>query len=276
MEEILTYPVLKLSDAKEVAAALSTQLERFPASSAIDEMTFMQLEGKIFERSGGDWQKDEFLLNVRKFMRNVSEDRRYPDFNDTVLNEMFAKHIVEQSSLVSPRALQDPDFWRYLTLFPYRTYTRLRDKDYSEARYGGRGNRELNRWTLILGYLWGARLADGTDFSLISEYRKARLKAGLSESWVKDFYINNVVRRKWAGTTAAARALVKVVVKEKKLFDISNEYRPTPKFGALVGRASENFYFPAMDEDELETYFDGLLLRNIDRLAPQGLGTPDL
>jgi len=272
----MTYPVLKISDAKEVARALSVQLERFPNSGMIDDPSFQDLDKKIIERVGDDWQKERFLANARNFHRNVSEDRRYPDFNDTVLNERFAKHIVEQAQLVGVRALQDPDFWRYLTLFPYRNYTRMRDKDYSEARFGGSGNRQLNRWTLVLGFLWGSRLAKDNDFSLISAYRIARLSQKLSESWVKDFYINNVVRRKWAGTRAAARAMVTVTLKEPRLFDLSNSYRPTPKFGALIGRASENMYFPSMEEDELEAYFDGLLARNLDRLAPRSVSEPNL
>jgi hypothetical protein len=272
----MTYPVLKQNDAKEVAVALTMQMERFPGSAALDEHSFGNLGAKVQERQGGDWQRESFLANARTFTRNILEDRRYPDFNDTVLNERFAKHIVEQAKLVDKSALQDPDFWRYLTLFPYRTYTRLRDQDYSAGRFGANGNAGLNRWTLISGYLWGSRLYLDDDASLISAYRKARLAKKFSEGWVKDFYINNVIRRKWASLGSAARAFVKVVSSNERLFDVSNEYRPTPKFGGLVGRASENIYFFALTEDELTGYFGNLAERNMDSIAPKLVSESDL
>ena len=253
----MTYPILTTSEANAVAQKLTSH----DGASGFYENDFLSLNDFIKERRGGSWQQKAFLAAAKNFFLEVSEDRKDAKYNIARLEEHFAQHIVSQLDLVDDVAVHDPDFWRYLTLFPYRQYVQLRYKNFGSERYGGGGNVRLQRWALIQALLWGLRTVYAGDPKFTSKHRLDRMKAKLSESST-DFYIENIVSRHWASYGAAARAFIEVTSSDEPfaLFDTGNVSvkRPTYRFGGLVGRSSENVYFHALDQQGLTDLFQGI------------------
>jgi hypothetical protein len=116
----------------------------------------------------------------------------------------------------------------------------------------------LVRWTLIRGYLWGARTfepeREGEDrFEATRAYRYAREDAGFgkkSEDTVPDFYISQIIRRYWKYNKPTYLGFIKAVVEEPAVLD-SGTNRDTQTLGALVGRISSNIYLPSLNQDEI-------------------------
>ena len=253
----MSYPILKTSNAQNVGWQVNHALASNPGALEPLNAGFLNLEKEIESRKGADWDEAKFLENVRVFERNMREDRQNGDLSRTRMEADFAEHFMSQVELVGAAALQDPDFWRYLSLFPYRKYIYRIEGDLNSSRYGGEGNRELVRWTLIRGFLWGSRTQDTNKpeqdrFSATHAYREARLASGLGEGWVREFYISQVIRRDWSYNKNTYLAFIDAVVESPALFDLSNEIRPTQSLGAKVSRIGANLYFPGMSQLEIK------------------------
>jgi hypothetical protein len=252
----MSYPILKTNKALNVGAQISRALALNPNEANALSADFQNLMTEVEYRKGGDWDEQKFLHNVAIFERNMSEDRRNGTLSRVRMEEDFAQHFQGQMNLVSDAALQDPDFWRFLALFPYRRYVFNLEGDLAPSRFGGNGNRSLNRWTLIRGYLWGSRTADIENeedpFFAANNYRETRKQAGLGEGWLADFYINQIVRRYWSYNKDTYLAFIEATTESPALLDLSNETRPTQKFGARVARIGANLYFPALSREEIK------------------------
>ncbi len=252
----MSYPILKTSNAQTVGWQINHALELNPSASEPLSAGYLNLEKEIEYRQGGDWDEAQFMANLYVFERNMREDRANGDMTRVRMEEDFAEHFISQLEHVSDSALQDPDFWRYLALFPYRRYVYQLEGDLTAPRYGGEGNRALNRWTLIRGFLWGARTyepnKEGDDrFSATRAYRIARAEAGLGEGSA-DFYISQVIRRYWSYNKEAYLAYIEAVTESPAIFDLSNKVRPTQTLGASVCRIAANLYFPGMSQSDIK------------------------
>jgi hypothetical protein len=216
----VTYPILKTSKAQIVGWQVQRALELNPNAPEPLQPGFESLEKEIEHRQGGDWDEVEFAKNLHVFERNMREDRQNGSLTRLRMEEDFAEHFMSQIDLISDGALQDPDFWRYLSLFPYRRYIYQLEKDLTPKRYGGDGNKDLVRWTLIRGFLWGTRTfephKEGEDrFQATRAYRRAREDAGFgkkSEDTVPDFYISQIIRRYWSYNKPSYLAFIRAVV----------------------------------------------------------------
>jgi hypothetical protein len=256
MEGLMSYPILTINDAEAVGSEVHNAMQINPNSAEAFVSTFRGLEKYILDRKGGDWNEAEFMANLKEFERNRREDRPLSRIR---MEEDFAEHFADQVELISDAALQDPDFWRYLSVFPYRRYIYELEKDFTSRRYGGEGNRNLVRWTLIRGYLWGARTMDPAKkgeerFEATRAYRVAREDAGfgaLSENTVPDFYISQVIRRRWWFHKEAYLAMIDATC-EAPLLNNNEESRQAQMLGSYVGRLSSNLYFPAMNRVEIK------------------------
>jgi hypothetical protein len=254
----VTYPILKTSKAQTVGWQVQHALELNPNAPEPLQPGFEGLEREVEFRQGGDWDEVEFAKNLHVFERNMREDRQNGTLTRLRMEEDFAEHFMAQVDLISDGALQDPDFWRYLSLFPYRRYIYQLEKDLTPKRFGGDGNKDLVRWTLIRGYLWGVRTfeshKEGEDrFQATRAYRRAREDAGFgkkSEDTVPDFYISQIIRRYWSYNKPSYLAFIRAVVDEPAVLD-SPSTRDTQTLGSFVGRVSSNLYFPGMTEDEI-------------------------
>ncbi len=252
----MSYPILKTSRAQSVGAQINQALSLNPNAATALSMDYSNLMSEVEYRQGGDWDEQTFLKNVSIFERNMREDRRNGSLTRVILEEAFAEHFQSQVNLVDDAALQDPDFWRFLALFPYRRYIFELEGDMSPARFGGNGNRDLVRWTLIRGYLWGARTFDETNgedpFLATRAYRKTRVEAGLGDGWVAEYYISQIIRRYWSYNKETYLAFIEATTESPALLDLNNDIRPTQKFGSSVARIGANLYFPAMSREEIK------------------------
>ena len=254
----MSYPILKTSNAQTVGWKVQHALELDPKATEPFQSSFMGLEKEIEYRQGGDWNDVEFFRNLNSFERAMREDRQNGTLTRLRMEEDFAEHFMAQVELISDAALQDPDFWRYLSLFPYRRYIYQLEKDLMPRRFGGQGNRNLVRWTLIRGYLWGARTfepqKDGDErFQATRAYRYAREDAGFgkkSEDTVPDFYISQIIRRYWKYNKSTYLAFIRAVVDAPAILDTGTN-RDTQTLGSYVGRISSNVYLPSLTEDEI-------------------------
>jgi hypothetical protein len=255
----MSYPILKTSKAQTVGWQVQHALELNPNAPEPLQSSFMGLEKEIEYRQGGDWNEIDFFKNLNTFERTMREDKQNGDLTRVKMEEDFAEHFMSQVELISDTALQDPDFWRYLSLFPYRRYIYQLEKDLTPKRFGGHGNRDLVRWTLIRGYLWGARTFepenDGEErFEATRAYRYAREDAGFgkkSEDTVPDFYISQIIRRYWKYNKPTYLGFIRAVVQQPLVFDLGDEIRDTQTLAALVGRISSNIYLPSLSEDDI-------------------------
>ena len=172
----------------------------------------------------------------------------------TEQREAFAETALKLVDCMPIEALQDLDFWRYLAVFRLRDYIVAVEGDFLPQRYGGSGNKVVNRWTLIRELIMGLRAVVGNDYAYLSKVRSAKEAAGLG-SGVLDLYISQIVRRKCMSAHGAGKAYIDAVLLDPPLFDKGKEFRPTQALGASIGRASENIYLPALDGDNLLTLF---------------------
>lgn len=166
--------------------------------------------------------------------------------------EEFAQLAVRMARSFPVEALQDPDFWRYLSVFHFRDYIMSIEGDFEPRRFGGLGNREMVRWTLIRGLVWGLHTAEGEDLSGVYKARLARAAAGKG-SGVRDMYISVVVRMNWARFPGAGRAYVDAMIADPGLFDVGKHFRPSHQLNVRIRRVSNNIYFPSLDKHDLET-----------------------
>ena len=177
------------------------------------------------------------------------------------LEESFASRALELFDALPIQAIQDLDYWRYLSLFKFRNYIMSVEKDFSEKYYGGHGDSQPERWTLIRGFRWGLRLSTPGDTHRIYSIRKASIENGHSGK-VRDSYITNVVRARWAATPAASRAFVDTVTAKPAIFDLDNsENRDIKLLQQRVARMSHNVLYPYLEEETLRREF--LVLKSL-------------
>ena len=255
----MTYPVIKTNKARDIGDLIDSQGKSDP--DMLKTPNFGSFAESIEFRAGADVDVASLTQRAAEFTNSeiqmhVQARKVGEKVSDAELEQRFAHHLYETIKDLDDAALQDPDFWRYLTLFPYRWYTFTREGNMKPARYGGDGDRQKTRWTLVRAYLWAAKTIKGDDTSYISKISDARLEAGLGDGWVIDYYSNNVVRGPMTNSPEVCRALIDAVVGEPPIFDISNDERPTAVLGARVRRLSGNVYFASLEEEELLTLFE--------------------
>jgi len=248
-----TYPVIATKDSLAVGKALESHRVRTGGFSGFDDQPFRDLVKTRPCREDFDdnllaAMTREFQVTRKSIMDaggNISDKRNEQE-------EEFAQLAVRIARSFPVEALQDPDFWRYLSIFQFRDYISAIEGDFEPNRFGGLGNRELVRWTLIRGLVWGLHSALGDDLTGIYKARLAREAAGKGSS-VRDLYISIVVRMNWARFPGAGRAYIDAAVAEPGLFDIGNEFRPSHQLNVRIRRVSNNIYFPSLGKDELES-----------------------
>ena len=254
----MSYPILKTNKAKSIGDQINRALELNPADQAPLERNYQGLEKEVETRKGADLNEEAFHSNLQTFLRNMREDRKNGVLSKLRMEEDFAEHFVEQLPNIGNTALQDPDFWRYLALFPYRSYVYQREGDFSAQRYGGAGDKNFVRWTLVRGMLWGLRTLDETKtgeerFWATRAYKNAREDAGYKrpEDTVPDFYISQIIRRKWSFHKDAYLAYIGSVIEPPVAID--QQGRENTQFlGSRLGRISENVYLPALDVQNIK------------------------
>jgi hypothetical protein len=263
------YPILKANNASIVA----NELESFMNSnSEVLKFEFGNLDKYVEYRAGASLEGAELqaVLNAAKDITTKWSQYKKDKikFTDAELEQEFAQHLFETLNGLPEQVLQDSDFWRYLTLFPYRWYVWTREGNFKPTRFGGDGESQKSRWTLVRAFLWASKTLDDVEGDkYLAGIRNARLEADLSDGWVIDFYSNNVVRNTMTMQAKVAQALVEAVTNEPPVFDKSNSDRPTDDVAQRVRRLSGNVYFPALERDELVALFEAEKLKFLDTVT---------
>lgn len=252
------YPTLSLSNCKIVDQAFQKHLESGNTFESFDDRNIREQAIRIkrpqlafpwdsFERILAEFHSER--IGIAKAPGVSAKSKR------NAAEEEYARHAVELARVLPSEALQDLDFWRYLAVFHLRDYIYSVEGDFLPHRYGGDGNRNIVRWTLIRGLVWGLHTVKDDDFSYIYKVREAKEEQGKG-SEVRDLYISHVIRPAWTKTPAAGRALIDAALSDPPIFDVGNNFRPWQELQARIARHSANVYLPALSEEELfEAFF---------------------
>ena len=250
----MSYPILTSNNAKFVAEVLESDRESGIPVGQLLNRTYKDLEERVELRDGGDVDGETIFKKCQEQFRLVTEDRKNGSLSKIIYEEMMATFLVELTEGICHAALQDPDWWRWLAMFPLRRYVNELEGDFLPTRFGAAGNANNIRWTLIRTYQWGKKCSASNpeEFDAISAYRKAKMHASGSSGWAREFYISQIVRRRWGSSSRDYRAFVEVTLSDPPLLDYSNEIRPTQTLGVAVARMTENIFLPSLSPDELK------------------------
>ncbi len=246
------YPTLSIASCKVVAQVVDKHLSEGNNLSSLDDSGLYDL---VRLKKTQIAFPDEFL---KKWLADfhaqrtaiAQESKRSASWKKNALEEEFAGFSVSLIEHLPGEAVQDLDFWRYLAVFHLRDYINSVEGDFEVGRYGGDGNKNIIRWTLIRGLVWGLRTVKDGDYSYVSKARE--IKEGLGRgSEVRDLYISHVIRPAWAKSPGAGRAFIDAVIDEPALFDVGKDFRPWQEFQARVARLSANVYFASLTENQL-------------------------
>jgi len=118
--------------------------------------------------------------------------------------------------------LQDEDFWRYLSLFPFRWYLLAREPEMQPQDFGGTapkldesgevvrfGKTNLKTQLLLRTYLWGKCALDENSSTPWSPYSRAT-SIGPDGPSVTDIWHSHIIRVQLGQMTEAAHAFVDV------------------------------------------------------------------
>lgn len=249
----MPYPILTSSKARVVSEALEAARES-NARGYLDS-DFDELDKHVLMREGADLDPALVQKSAELVMEINLEDKRNAKAGKTDFELTFAKIFLELCDQLPTPCLQDPDFWRWMSAFPFRPYIHLMEGDFKVSRLGGAGNTQLDRWPLVRGYLWGKKLAlkteDSIDLSLIHDYITQAKKVVGENASIRDFFISQVVRRKWGNIGHGFPKFVELATEAPTLVDRGKEIRPSQDFGSRAARVSANIFLPALGEDEI-------------------------
>ena len=248
-----SYPVLDTKSALTVGNAIELWREEKGSTAGFDDSSFV---GLIKTRPCRvDFNEETLAQILHEFKANraaIAQSSGTKAQKRNEQDEEFSASAIKLVNQLPIEAIQDLDFWRYLSVFKLRDYISSTEGDFTPNRYGGNGNRNIIRWTLIRGLVWGLHCISGEDSSYIYKARQVKEGLGLG-SEVRDFYISHVVRPEWTKAPGAGPAFIDASMSEPPLFDRGKEFRPSQYFGARIARLSTNLYFPALSQEELTT-----------------------
>jgi len=172
------------------------------------------------------------------------------------LEEFYITEICPELETLPTEALQDPDHWRWLAISEFWDYIMRLEKDFSESKFGGDKNSQLNRWVLLRGYRWFLRTRRGSDTSLATVMREIREQHGGPRSGVRDEYQSQVVRPNLYMHDGAGVAMVRAICDYSPFLENKDGIEILRRqFGPSVRRMMENTYAPSLTEDELTDVF---------------------
>lgn len=247
-----SYPVISTKDAMVVGSAIEAHREQNKTCGGFDDASYLQLvKVRLCKEYFDETALQAFVTEFQATRASVAGSPGSLSSKKNEQEEEFAALAVRMSTDLPTEALQDPDFWRYLSVFKFRDYICAIEGDFSPGRYGGLGNKNLIRWTLVRGLVWGLHCKFGEDLTGIYKARVVKEGLGLG-SEVRDFYISHLVRPEWAKSPDAGPAFIDAAMTDPPLFDRGKEFRPSQYLGSRVSRVSRNIYFPSLSKDEVQ------------------------
>jgi hypothetical protein len=242
------YPTITSKNADFVAEKLREEQAKTPFPSDFYSREFLALEEKVHMSRGADIAETD-LYETATLMAEWIMGGRHPD--KYAVEEYYAEYLHEYLSTLPVTALQDPGFWRYLALFPFRSYLVRREPDLKETRYGGGSGSKKTHWLIPRSFLWGRKTHEEGDepYARTHQMRAERLAAGLTDGTIIDFYHSHIVRTAWSANSLISRAFIDAVFDGEKHFDVDNSAsRPTNQMASAVARLSNNIFLEVAPE----------------------------
>jgi hypothetical protein len=268
------YPILSTAAADLVAQKLRDGKESKVKHELWLQKGYEGLDSHVKFRELTEVQVDvdELYFNANQISMEVASLRPENKFE---IEELYAEYMHQYLMEIPYQALQDPAFWRYLALFPFRGYLGLREPDLTVLRYGGGSGSSKVRWLLPRTFIWGRKTRDFNlgHYDRAHVLRKLRSDEGLSTGTIIDFYHSHIVRTAWSANTAVAQSFIDNVAAEPVLFDLeATANRPTNRMASAVARLSNNVLL----EYATEKGIPDLILRTKQSLNDNALELQDV
>lgn len=234
----MSYPTISATNADMVAQVLLANKADIELAM---NRNFLNLEDDfVVDTNGADVSREALSEVANSIQSYISAQKPKNVFQ---LEELWAEHLHASLKDYPLRALQDPGFWRYLALFPFRSFLLVREPDLTPIRYGGGRGTEKAKWLLPRTYIWGRKTWDelSDSYELTHAVREARAKEGLSDGTIIDFYHSHVVRTAWSASSAVAMGFVTGFLADPVMHDTDNTgNRPSNKLSKVFARLSNN------------------------------------
>lgn len=236
------YPILSTAAADQIAQILRDGKEARVKHELWLEKGYESLDIHVKFRELNDVQVDidDLYFNANLISIEVASLRPENKFE---IEELYAEYMHQYLMELPYQALQDPAFWRYLALFPFRGYLGLREPDLSSLRYGGGSGSSKVKWLLPRTFIWGrkTRDLDSGSYERSHVIRELRNAAGFSSGTIIDFYHSHIIRTAWSSSTSVAQSFIDNVTAEPVLFDLEQTAnRPSNRMSSAMARLSNN------------------------------------
>lgn len=251
------YPTLGISAADAVAIRIKKAMDDGLNQDIYCDVGFEGLHTEFVRQrqsEGVDVSEDELYYIAHEIYLDAS----YGGVSIYELEQNHAELLHKHLSQLPTQALQDPNFWRYLALFPFRRYLTVRERDLTPIRYGGGSGGSKAYWLLPRTFIWGRKCFDSKaqSYELVHEMLEQRLKNGLSAGTVIDFYHSHIVRTAWSADSRISLDFLAGVFSEPILFDKDNKAsRPTNVLSSSIARLSNNVLLEVADNSVAEEIY---------------------
>jgi hypothetical protein len=232
------HPTLGIKASDRVATAIRSAMEEGIPQDTYCSREFQELHDTYVSDNAADMADQLYVLAAEVYLEAHSGG-----LTKYELEQEHAEFIHKRLRAFPTEALQDPGFWRYLALFPFRRFLTVREDDLKPIRYGGGSGSSKSKWLLPRTFIWGRKCYEaGSDsYDLVHKMRDLRVENGYSKGTVIDFYHSHVVRPAWSSDTSVAQEFLTSVFTGDLLFDKDNSAnRPTNRMGSAIARLSNN------------------------------------
>lgn len=243
------YPTLGISAADSVATRLKSAMGDGINQDIYCDRSFENLDTEFVRQKQSDGievSEDELY----EIAQEIYLDASYGVGSIYELEQNHAELVHKALSQLPTQALQDPSFWRYLALFPFRRYLTVREKDLTPIRYGGGSGGSKAYWLLPRTFIWGRKCFDPStqSYDFVHEMLEQRRSNSLSSGTVIDFYHSHIVRTAWSADSRISLDFLTGVFTEPILFDKDNKAsRPTNVLSSSIARLSNNVLLEVSD-----------------------------
>jgi hypothetical protein len=262
----MSYPALKIEKTQEVARAIAEVIADGGDPLAVVPESEVRIEfrdGADYDRSGVERASGDLRT---EFLPGVSDEGLVglPQGERTLLEARMAGPVNEVLREHEVACLQDPDFWRYLALFPFRWYTLAREPKFEPQAYGGRvpidsdgggpnqkfRKTDLKKQAIFRMFLWGKSARDESQpegSNLVYE-RATKLSDGVGGPSVIDVWHSHIVRPQIGHLGRIPHAFIDVVSTDPK--PNTNEARELAK---LLTRIKHTVVLDQLDYEAART-----------------------
>jgi len=202
------YPVINRTKAQRLADEIK-KMQRSdidPLAVLLDESEWIEERGRTeYDRSKIETSSIETRKGVAPQLKDKEKKAKDADANLECGMAVLLHAALKDFSI---EAIQDPDFWRYLALFPFRWYLLAREPELQPQDFGGevtkydeKGDKRVSGTTmkyqlLLRTYLWGRCAFDANDKSGApgTFYRRAKLTLGVENLSTIDVWHSHIIR----------------------------------------------------------------------------------